>query len=96
MRWTLAVATSLWMGSGLAADACVDGMQLYVEGNHTKAIKVFEVAAKKGDACAQFQLGMMYYYGHGSKKDDKKAREWLTKSAKGGFDKAQGTLAMLK
>lgn len=96
MRWTLAVSMNLWLGMANAADACVDGMQLYVEGKYDKAFRSFEVAAKKGDACAQFQIGMMYYYGHGTKKDDGKAREWLTKSAKGGFEKAQGTLAMLK
>ncbi len=79
-----------------AADACLDGMQAYVEGNHTQAFKKFEAAAKKGDGCSQFQLAMMYQYGHGTKKNEQMARTWLKKSAAAGFEKAQLQLATLK
>lgn len=78
-----------------AADACQQGMEPYVAGDHKKAMKLFEAAAKKGDGCAQFELGLMHYYGHGTKKDEAKAREWLKKSASRGFDKAQMQLAEL-
>ncbi len=94
----LLVAPALlgWLCIANAADACSDGMQAYVEGNHKVALKKFEAAAKKGDGCAQFELAMMYFYGHGIKKDDRVARDWLKKSAAAGFEKAQIQLANLK
>lgn len=82
-----------WANLASAADACADGMQAYVEGKHSTAFKKFEAAAKKGDGCAQFQLAMMYQYGHGTKKNDELSRTWLKKSAAAGFEKAQLQLA---
>lgn len=85
-----------WICVAHAADACTDGMQFYVAGNHKAAFNKFEAAAKKGDGCAQFELAMMYLYGHGTKKDDRLARDWLKKSAAAGFEKAALQLANLK
>jgi len=76
-----------------APEDCVKGVQLYMERDYAKAIKQFESAAKKGDGCAQFQLGMMHFYGRGTKKDDAKARAWFKKSAASGFEKAKMQLA---
>lgn len=76
-----------------APEDCAKGVQLYVEQDYAKAIKQFEIAAKKGDGCAQFQLGMMHFYGRGTKKDDVKAKEWFKKSAASGFEKAKMQLA---
>jgi len=93
------IVASWMLGTPLAAnsaDACVDAMQLYVEGNRAVAFKKFEAAAKKGDGCAQFELAQMHLYGHGTKKDDRLAREWLKKSAAAGFEKAKDQLAILK
>lgn len=85
------VSFSVWA----APDDCVNGVQLYMERDYVKAIKKFESAAKKGDGCAQFQLGMMHFYGRGTKKDDDKAKEWFKKSAASGFEKAKMQLAQL-
>ena len=76
-----------------AVDECANGLQFYMQGNHAKALKIFEAAAKKNDGCAQFQLGMLHMYGRGTKKDDAKAREWFKKSAASGFEKAQMQLS---
>lgn len=76
-----------------AQDECADGVQSYMQGNYTKALKTFEAAAKKKDGCAQFQLGMMHMYGRGTKKDNAKAKEWFKKSAANGFEKAQMQLS---
>lgn len=76
-----------------APEDCEKGVQFYVEQNYVKALKQFELAAKKGDGCAQFQLGMMHFYGRGTKKDDAKAKEWFKKSAASGFEKAKMQLA---
>ncbi|MDO4993227.1 MAG: SEL1-like repeat protein, partial [Prevotellaceae bacterium] len=50
------------------------------------------LAAKQGDAEAQYQLGVMYEYGRGVERDYEKSLEWFTKSAEQGNMKAQGEL----
>ena len=76
-----------------AQDECANGLQSYMVGDYAKALKTFDAAAKKNDGCAQFQLGMMYMYGRGIKKDDAKAKEWFKKSAASGFEKAKMQLS---
>ena len=49
--------------------------------------------AKKGNAAAQFNLGICYEQGRGVEKDTKKAFEWYKKSAEQGFADAQYNLA---
>ena len=51
--------------------------------------------AEKGDAKAQFLLGLMYRAGHGVPQDDSKAIQWLQKSAEQGYDEAQLYLGMV-
>lgn len=72
--------------------ACYSGLQSYVNGDFNRAKKQFEKVAKKNEACSQFQLGMMYYYGHGTKKNVAKAKSWLKKASKNGFKKASEQL----
>lgn len=93
--WALTVVVSLPVWAAAQED-CEKGVQMYMAGEYVKALKQFEVAAKKGDGCAQFQLGMMHFYGHGTKKDDAKSKEWLKKSAASGFEKAKVRLAEIK
>lgn len=89
----VAVSWGLPLMAHAAPDACANGLQFYMQGEHAKALKTFEAAAKKNDGCAQFQLGMMHMYGRGTKKDDAKAREWFKKSAASGFEKAKMQLS---
>lgn len=72
--------------------SCYAGLQSYVNGDFKAAKKLFEKVANKKEACSQFQLGMMYYYGHGIKKNVKKAKFWLKKASKNGFLKASEQL----
>ncbi len=51
--------------------------------------------AKKNNTKAQFNLGVLYAFGHGVKKDTKQAIYWYTKSANGGNIYAQSTLGRL-
>jgi uncharacterized protein len=46
----------------------------------------------KGDAKAQFNLGIMYEYGQGVLQDHKEAVKWYRKSAEQGFPQAQFNL----
>ncbi len=44
-------------------------------------------SAENGDPAAQFNVGMMYYYGSGVELNTGKAVEWMRKAAiKGNFD----------
>jgi len=45
----------------------------------------FKKMAQQGDAKAQYELGVCYYYGDGVEKDLKKAKEWIEKARKAGY-----------
>lgn len=77
-------------------DACYKGMELYITAQFKKAMGVFKQAAKKKNACAQFQIGMMYYYGHGVKKSNKNAKAWLKKSSDNGLKKSVTQIGLIK
>ena len=51
--------------------------------------------AKKGDAEAQYNLGLMYYDGDDVTKDYKQAVQWFSKSADQGYAKAQYNLGYM-
>ena len=48
-------------------------------------IASLETLANKGDADAQLKLGLKYYFGKGVEQNYKKAFEYFTKSAEGGY-----------
>ncbi|MAI20734.1 MAG: hypothetical protein CMF28_05870 [Kiritimatiellaceae bacterium] len=54
----------------------------------------YRAAAEKGDAIAQFNLGVCYAAGKGVLEDDKQAVYWYTKAAEQGVAKAQFNLAL--
>jgi TPR repeat protein len=58
--------------------------QMYQHGvackqNRVRAFELYSLAAKKGQSNAQFQLGLCYSFGSGTKKDNKLAQEWFDK-----------------
>jgi len=50
------------------------------------------MAADRGDAEAKFQVGGMYWFGRGVKKDCVKAIKWWRKAADAGYRNAQGSI----
>jgi hypothetical protein len=58
------------------------------------AAKSHLAKAKKGDAQAQYSLGMMYSHGNQVKKDFKEAAKWWRKSAEQGHALSQSFLAL--
>ena len=56
----------------------------------------FRKAAGLGDAHAQDELGVAYYFGHGVPQNNHQAMEWLKKSAAQGDSDAQQNLEALK
>ncbi len=72
-----------------------EAQALYKKGDYEKAIPIIMAEAEKGDAVAQFGLGLSYARGNGVTQDYKLAEEWYTKSANQGFSASQYNLALL-
>ena len=60
-----------------------------------KAVELYEKSAQLGDSNAMCYLGNCYEEGDGVTKDLNKAREWYTKAAAQGSEKAKTELAAL-
>jgi len=58
-----------------------EGYQAASKGLYKAALTEFQKAAEKGDARAQYSLGVMYLDGIGTQKDKKEAMRWLRKAA---------------
>lgn len=58
------------------------------------ALELYEMAAKQGDAQAQYNLGLCYHYGEGTLKDPNNAFKWFSESAKEGHAEAQYSLGI--
>ena len=65
------------------------------QANMPLAFKEFTIAAKEGNADAQFNLGVMYEQGIGVTKNEKEALVWYGKSALQGNSGAQFNLGVL-
>jgi len=71
------------------------GLTAYNKGDYMTAVKEWRPLADQGGAAAQFNLGLMYYDGHGVPLDYAKAAEWFTKAAEQDYAKAQYDLGAM-
>jgi uncharacterized protein len=71
------------------------GLTAYNKGDYTAAAKEWRPLAEQGVAAAQFNLGLMYYDGHGVPLDFAQAAEWFTKAAEQDYGKAQYDLGAM-
>ncbi len=67
----------------------VSGFRAYARGDYDSALKEFRRLADRGDASAQYNLGLMYDKGHGVPQDDKEALRWYRMAAEQGIPGAQ-------
>ena len=58
-----------------------EGRAAYARKDYATAFKEFQAAAEKGDAEAQYRLGLLYRAGRGTRQDVAKSVEWLRKAA---------------
>ena len=72
-----------------------DGVNAIEKGDYKTALSIFEDLASKGDAEAQYNLGVMYVKGEGVRQDYKKAIEWYEKAATKGDASAQYNLGVM-
>ena len=67
-----------------AAGPIEDGEAAYQSGNYSTALRLWRPLAERGDAGAQFNLGVMYNNGRGVPKDYARAYMWFSLAAAGG------------
>jgi hypothetical protein len=77
------------------ADDLRQGVALYEEEDYVAAAAAFTKAAEKGNADAQFNLGLMYLKGQGVAQDNAQALKWFRQSAGQGNPKAQVNLGRM-
>ena len=71
------------------ADALSDATRVYNTGDYEQDAKLYRPLAEKGNAEAQYVLGMMYRAGRGVERDNKEARKWYQLAAEQGHPIAQ-------
>jgi len=71
------------------ADALSEATRVYNTGDYEQAAKLYRPLAEKGNAEAQYVLGMMYRAGRGVERDNKEARKWYQLAAEQGHPIAQ-------
>ncbi len=90
MRWVrvmLALVVVL-----VAAPACTkskNGVEAYKQGDYATALKEVRPLAERGDAAAQYNLGVMYREGRGVPQDDVQAHMWFNLAAAQGHEGAR-------
>lgn len=82
-------ALLLGISDSVIAGPFEDGAAANKAGDYQKAIELWLPLAKRGQAKAQFAIGIMYKTGRGVPKDNLEATEWFTRSAEGGDMAAQ-------
>jgi len=71
------------------AGALQDGVDAYKEEDFQTVLEKWQPLADRGDAKAQYNLGVMYYEGYGDANDYYAAAKWFWRASKRGNAKAQ-------
>jgi TPR repeat protein len=69
-----------------------DAQMAYIKNNYAKALPIFRSLAKEGNAHAQLNLGIMYYFGQGVPKNYEQSVRWLRLASEQDIDYAQVNL----
>jgi hypothetical protein len=78
-----------------AAGPIEEGQQAYDRGDYATAAQLCLPLAERGDARAEYLLGMLYDLGHGVPKNYVQAAYWFRKAADQGVGEAQANLGAL-
>jgi uncharacterized protein len=82
-------------GGTAFAQSYEDGRAAYKNDDYAQASAIFKSLAEKGDARAQFNLGLLYDEGEGVPKDPEKAASWYRKAAEQGHREAQFNIGQM-
>ena len=92
LTWFVTLSASAAL---LAAGDFSTGLTAYNKGDYVTAVKEWRPLADEGVAAAQFNIGLMYYDGHGVPLDYAQAAVWFTKAAEQDYTKAQYDLGAM-
>ncbi len=93
-RMTLLATLLLLLSSGVQA-GLQEAANAYNSGDFKLAFRELEPLAAKGDAAAQYNLGLLYEFGQGVQVNYLTAAMWYRKAAEQGFALAQISLGMM-
>lgn len=79
--------------AGLASAS--EGIMVYHNGDHTKALELLLLPAKEGDIDAQNYIGLIFAKGKGPERNDEKAVYWFKKAISLGSKEAERNLEFL-
>ena len=91
----LCVGCSALLTSTAWAGDVSDGVAAAQKGDFATALNLWQPLAERGDAAAQYNLGLMYDNGQGVAQDYKAAVKWYTAAAEQGLAKAQSNLGVM-
>ena len=94
LRWLL-VPCLIIQNLAVANTSLNAGVDCYEQQDYDCALSNWLISAKQGDAWAQYNLGILYSSGKGTKQDYSTAAYWFKKSADQGEPHAQNNLAFL-
>jgi tetratricopeptide (TPR) repeat protein len=94
MRKILTICNYLFFGLLFVALTSCSNTSTIIADKIGKNIKSLKAKAEKGNAKAQFELGLCYADGYGVKKDDAEAVKWFRRAAEQGFAMAQYGLGL--
>jgi uncharacterized protein len=96
-RWLWVAMMGLFLTPAGAARAnpLEDGIAAYNRGDYAEAVELFQLAAARNEAAAQFDLGQMYRKGLGVTQDHAEAVGWYRLAAAQGHIAAQYNLGLM-
>lgn len=80
---------------GLAWADFASGVAAYQKGDYVTAAKEWRPLAEGGSAAAQYNLGLLYYDGHGVPQDYSEAVMWFKRAADQDYTEAQHDLGAM-
>jgi TPR repeat protein len=93
-KLALGLGVAFW--AALVCHAAFDaGLAAYDRGDYAAAAREWQPIAERGDANAQYNMGLLFSCGQGVPQDNQKAAEWYKKAAEQGVAAAQYNLAVL-
>jgi TPR repeat protein len=93
-RFLLILVLAVMCSSVAKADNFDDALEAYKKGDYASALKLWQPLAEKGNAAAQFNLGVKYRKGEGVIQDFKESVKWYRKAAEQGDADAQNSLGV--
>jgi len=94
-RKLISIILLVFLSSGFVQADFESAEAAYLAGNYETAFKEYLHLAEKGDAQAQYNLGVMYEKGFGVPQDYAEAIKWYRKAEAQGFALAQYNLGVM-